>query len=145
LGSAPSATGPASTLVLPRTDMAVQILNRENFVEVVSRTGITLVDCCAEWCAPCKVFSPIFQRAAEKHPQHAFGTLDTHEEREIADKLEIKHIPTLLLYRDGLLLLHEPASLDAAHLDQIVEQAEALDMDEVRAAIARERARAEED
>ena len=124
--------------------MTVQILNRENFVEVVSRPGITLVDCCAEWCSPCKVFSPIFQRAAEKYSQHAFGTLDIQAEREIADKLEIKHIPTLLLYRDGLLLLHEPASLDAGHLDRIVEQAESLDMDEVRAAIARERAGAEE-
>jgi len=125
--------------------MAVQILDRENFVEVVSRPGITLVDCCADWCAPCKVFSPIFRQAAEKHARHVFGTLDVQAEQEIAEKLEIKHIPTLLLYRDGLLLLHEPASLDAGHLDGIVEQAESLDMDQVRAAIARERERTGED
>jgi thioredoxin 1 len=119
--------------------VAIQNLTGENFVDTVSRAGITLVDCFASWCAPCKVFSPIFEKAAEKHSQHSFGKLDTQAEREIAEKLEIKHIPTLLLYRDGLLLLHQPANLDAADLDEIVEQAESLDMDEVRAAIARER------
>ena len=119
--------------------MAVIELTHDNFVETVSRRGITLVDCWAEWCGGCKTFTPVFEQVAEKYSQHTFGRLDTQAEETITAKLEIKHIPTLLLYRDGLLLFHQPGNFGVQELESIVKQAEALDMDEVRSAIAREK------
>ena len=119
--------------------MAVMELTFDNFVETVSCRGITLVDCWAEWCGGCKTFTPVFEQVAEKYPQYTFGRLDTQTEDTITAKLEIKHIPTLLLYRDGLLLFHQPGNFGEAELEGIVKQAEALDMDEVRSAIDQER------
>jgi thioredoxin 1 len=119
--------------------MAIIELTSDNFVETVSRRGITLVDCWAEWCGGCKTFTPVFEQVAEKYPQHTFGSLDTQAEETISAKLEIKHIPTLLLYRDGLLLFHQPGNFGERELEDIVKQAEALNMDEVRSAIDQER------
>jgi thioredoxin 1 len=115
-------------------------LNAGNFVSTVSQKGIVLVDCWAKWCGGCKTFSPLFAKVAAKHPEHTFGKLDTEAEKEITKKLEIKHIPTLLLYRDGLMLFHQPGNFDEKTLEGIITQAESLDMDQVRAEIAREQA-----
>jgi thioredoxin 1 len=118
-------------------------LTADNFVSTVSQEGIVLVDCWARWCEGCKTFSPVFEKVAEKHPEHTFGNLDTEAEKEITKKLEIKHIPTLLLYRDGLMLFHQPGNFDTETLEGIIKQAEGLDMDQVRADIAREREKEE--
>jgi thioredoxin 1 len=125
--------------------MKVVELSGDNFVEVVSRPGITLVECWTQWCNACKTFNPIFEKVAANHPQHTFGKLDTQTEKTIAGKLQIKHTPTLLLYRDGLLLFQQPGSFDDNELEGIVRQAEALDMDDVRAQIEREQAKGVED
>ena len=125
--------------------MEILELTGNNFVETVSRPGITLVECWTKWCNACKAFSPIFEKIAAKHTRHTFGKLDTQSVKTIAEKLQIQHTPTLLLYRDGLLLFQQPGSFDENELEGIVEQAEALNMDEVRAEIERDQAKSTED
>jgi thioredoxin 1 len=110
-------------------------LTSSNYVPTVSRRGIVLVDCWATWCAGCKKFGPIYKHVAEKHPQHTFATLDAQKAGDIVAKLGIKHVPALLLYRDGLLLFLESGTFEAARLEDVISQAEGLDMDAVRAEI----------
>jgi thioredoxin 1 len=117
--------------------MTVEI-SRENFEEVSSRPGIVLIDCWASWCRGCGDFARSFSQAAQRHPAHLFGTLDTESQKELRDDLGIRNIPSLLLYRDGVLLFNQPGNFDEAALDSIVSQAESLDMELVRAELAAE-------
>jgi len=125
--------------------MAVVELNRANFERTVSSRGIVMVDCWADWCAACKDFGPVFERAAEKHPEHTFGKLDTESEKELVSDLKIEHIPTLVLYRDGIMLFLQPGYFEEEKLDDIVRQAESVDMNEVRAHIQSEKNRRSEE
>jgi thioredoxin 1 len=118
--------------------LAVIDLNLDNFESTVNSGGIVLVDCWATWCKACKPFTPIFERVAAKHSQHTFGKLDTQAEDKLVTKLGVQHIPTLLLYREGILLFQQPGYFEEEELDSIISQAEALDMDVVRAEIAAE-------
>jgi thioredoxin 1 len=118
--------------------MEVLELSHENYEATVSQEGIVLVDCWAAWCGACGVFAPIFGRAARRHSQHVFAKLDTEGHETLVKELGIEHIPSLLLYRDGILLFKNPGSVDEAGLDDIVRQAESLDMSEVRAHLAAE-------
>lgn len=118
--------------------MASIDLNSENFASTVQKDGIVLVDCWASWCDACKPFAPIFERVAAKHSRHKFGKIDTQSEKDLVSKLGVDHIPTLLLYRDGLLLFRQPGYFSEEQLEDIVRQAESLDMDEVRSHIASE-------
>jgi thioredoxin 1 len=111
-------------------------LNSDNADEVTARDGIVLVDCWASWCRNCDGFAEAYRRAAERHPDHVFATLDTQEQKELRDSLGIRHIPSLLVYRDGVLLFKQAGSFDEATLDDIVAQARSLDMDLVRAELA---------
>jgi thioredoxin 1 len=113
-------------------------LTSENFVPTVEREGIVLVDCWARWCAACKPFAPVFERVAERHPGHTFGKIDTQAETKLTERLGVDHVPSLLLYRDGILVFRQPGYFDEEQLDDVVRQAESLDMDEVRAHIAAE-------
>jgi len=113
-------------------------LNSGNFDSIISRDGIVMVDCWASWCKACKPFTPVFERIAGRYAKHTFGKLDTQEEQELVSKLGVKHIPTLLLYRDGILLFQQPGYFEEDELDDIISQAEALDMDIVKAEIAAE-------
>jgi thioredoxin 1 len=122
--------------------MAAIHLNESNFQKTVSRTGLVLVDCWADWCGACQTFGPIFERVAGRHPQHSFAKLDTQAETGLREALELTHIPTLLVYRDGLLLLKHPGSPDEKTLESIVSQAQALDMQRVRAELDAEEATA---
>jgi thioredoxin 1 len=114
---------------------AVMELSKEKFESEVEAGGLLLVDCWAEWCPPCKAFAPVFERVAQKFPRHKFGKLNTEKEQECAKALDIQHIPTLLLYRDGILLFKQPGYYDEDKLSDIVRQAESLDMEKVRAQI----------
>jgi len=118
--------------------MASVDLNIDNFKSTVEKDGIVLVDCWASWCAACKPFAPIFERVAEKLSQHTFGKIDTQSEKDLVSKLGVDHIPTLLLYRDGILLFRQPGYFSEEELEDIVRQAESLDMNEVRSHIASE-------
>lgn len=111
-------------------------VTQENFDQIVSREGIVLVDCWASWCPACKTFSPIYEAAAERHPEHTFAKLDTQKEKALAASLGVTHIPTLILYRDGLPLYHEAGSPAAEGLEDIILQAEGVDMSEVRRHLA---------
>jgi thioredoxin 1 len=110
-------------------------LDSSNFVSNVSRDGIVLVEFWAPWCGACRAFTPIFERVADKHPEHTFGKLDTEGSADIASKLGLQHVPALALYRDGILLFLESGSFEEARLEDILSQAEGLDMNAVRAEI----------
>jgi thioredoxin 1 len=120
-------------------------LGKDNFERVVSSSGIVLVDCWARWCNACKEFKPVFEKASLEHSKHTFASLDTQQEKELVDSLGIEHIPSLLLYRDGLMLFNQPGTFDSTGLESIITQAESLDMNEVRAAIEAEAAEIQHD
>ena len=99
-----------------------------------------LLDFWAGWCGPCRMFAPIFEAASERHADVVFGKIDTEEETELASSLGVRAIPTLMVFRDGLLLMAQPGLVPGPVLDELVAEVKALDMDEVRRKIA-ERAR----
>lgn len=98
--------------------------------------GIVLVDFWAAWCGPCKAFAPVFEQAAEKNPDVTFLKVDTEANQGLAGALQIQAIPTLMIFRDGILLFRESGALPPAALADVIEQAKKLDMDEVRQKIA---------
>jgi thioredoxin 1 len=103
----------------------------KNFDEIVEK-GIVLLDFWAGWCAPCRAFAPIFEAAAERHPDVVFGKVDTEAESGLSEAFQIQSIPTLMVLRDGVLLAAQAGMLPAAALDDIVRKVRELDMDEVR-------------
>ena len=115
-------------------------LTKDNFADIVDKNDIVIVDFWAEWCGPCRSFAPTFAAAAEKHTGIVFGKVDTEAEQELAGAFGIRSIPTLAVFRDQVLLYSQPGALPADALDDIVEQVKALDMDEVHAEIARQKA-----
>jgi len=123
--------------------MATIDLTSDAFEETVLGDGIVLVDFWAEWCGPCKSFAPVFEAASEQHPDISFTKIDTEAEQQIAGALEIRSIPTLMIFRDGVQLFSQPGALPAHALEDIIDQVKALDMDQVRAEIAAEQAGAE--
>lgn len=125
--------------------MATIDLTSEKFQETVVADGIVLVDFWAEWCGPCKSFGPVFEAASEKEPEIIFAKIDTEVEQEIAGALEIRSIPTLMIFRDGIQIFSQPGALPGHALDDLIGQVKALDMDEVRAEMAKEAAGSDAD
>lgn len=116
--------------------MATVDLTASTFQPTVDAEGIVLVDCWASWCAPCRMFAPVFSKASEKNPDITFAKLDTEAEHALAGRLGISAIPTLMIYRDGVLLFEDAGALPGRALDDLIAQARALDMDEVRRKVA---------
>ncbi|WP_405057487.1 thioredoxin [Kribbella sp. NBC_01505] len=116
--------------------MATVELSQENFDEVVSGEGLVLVDFWAEWCGPCKMFGPVFEKSSEEHGDIKFAKVDTEAQQELAQAFQIQSIPTLMAVRDGVVLYSQPGALPAPALEDLIKQLRAVDMEEVRAQIA---------
>ncbi|MEU3522398.1 thioredoxin [Streptomyces sp. NPDC038707] len=111
-------------------------LTKENFDETVSGNGFVLIDFWASWCGPCRQFAPVYEKAAEENPDLVFGKVDTEAQPELAAAFEIQSIPTLMIVRDQVAVYAQPGALPAPALEDLIKQARALDMDEVRKSIA---------
>lgn len=120
--------------------MATVDLTLETFESTVTKEGITLVDFWAEWCGPCKMFGPIFEKSSDSHPEITFGKVDTEAEQQLSGMAGISSIPTLMIFRDGILLFNQPGALPGPALEDLIGKVKELDMDEVRAEIAKQNA-----
>ena len=118
--------------------MAVLELNQENFEPTVLDNDFVIVDFWAPWCGPCRAFAPTFEAAAEKHPDIIFAKVNTEAEQDIAASFQIRSIPTLMIFREKVIIYSQPGSLPAAALDELVAKVRELDMVQVHKEIAEE-------
>jgi thioredoxin len=116
--------------------MATLELNADNFQQTINEHANVIIDFWAPWCAPCRAFAPIFEAASEKRADLIFAKVNTEEQQEIAAAFAIRSIPTLMVFRDQIIIYSEAGSLPASAFEQLISQAMALDMDTVRAEIA---------
>ena len=116
--------------------MATINLKSKDFEAAIKKPGITLIDFWAAWCGPCRMFAPIFEKASETYPEIQFAKVDTEAEQELAAAAQITSIPTLMAFRDGVLVFRQPGALPSDSLEQLITAIKAINMEEVKKEIA---------
>ena len=120
--------------------MATIDITSSNFNETISNNDFVIMDFWAPWCGPCKSFSPVYEELSEKYPDIVFAKVNTEEEQQLAGEFQIRSIPTLMIFREQIILFSQPGALQGSQLEQVIEQAKGLDMDEVRKDIEQQQA-----
>ncbi|MDC5698887.1 thioredoxin [Intrasporangium calvum] len=123
--------------------MSTRNLSYADFESTVSGEGIVLVDFWASWCGPCRMFAPVYEAASETHTDIVFGKVDTEAEQQLAAAARITSIPTLMAFRDGILVFSQPGALPAAALEQVIQAVRDLDMEDVRRQVEAQSAKAD--
>ena len=112
--------------------MATVNLTKDDFEQTIVDNDLVLVDFWAEWCGPCKMFGPVFEKVSESHPDAVFAKVDTEDQQELAAYFNIRSIPTLMIFRDQIGIFSQPGALPEDALRDLIDQAKGLDMDEIR-------------
>jgi thioredoxin len=120
--------------------MPIVELTRDTFEQTITGSNFVIVDFWAPWCGPCRGFAPVFEAASERYPDIVFGKVNTDEEQEIAGHFGIRSIPTLMMFRDQIIIFAQPGAMPTSALDQVIAQAKNLDMDQLRKEIAEQEA-----
>jgi thioredoxin len=120
--------------------MSVQTLTIDNINEMIANNDILIIDFWASWCGPCMAFKPIFEKAAEAHPEITFASCNTEEQQELAAMFQIRSIPTLMVFREQIMVFAQPGMLPAEVLEDLIQKVKELDMDEVRAEVEKQQA-----
>lgn len=124
--------------------MATTDLTQETFQETIESNDIVLVDWWADWCGPCKMFAPVYDEVSQQHDDIVFGKIDTEDQQQLAAAAGISSIPTLMAFRENVLVFSQPGAINAQQLDQLIEQVRGLDMEDVHKQVEEAREQAEQ-